>query len=423
MDLNTPRNRYIAILAFIAVLILVVGWQVRPRKNSEAGLSQADLTRLARLSQKNNLDGMATFFAEVARQVNIGLVWVEGFRSGGLVWDASGRVLLALPSANPYQHGWLRGGDESELPLQAELFSDPLSFFLLKSPPELALASLRTAPAGALRQGDWLIRVWKTGPQSFEFEPGLFSAFQTIRCGELELQEIQGSLSRESRALGSGVFDLEGRLLGATVQCGKEPRVIALEGLRRAIDRGRAVDSQILFRYGFLPAELNESAKAYFGVTEGLWVREVWRDTLAWDLGVRPGDVVTALDNDSVRKLEDLAMMTVPMYRAEYGLSIRRGRASRRVVFPPGAGLSEEAPPSATQALAFEQPANGVEIRRVNAGSRAERAGLRAGDRVVSAGPQFGAARVDPALINAPGPSRLFVVAERGDKLLGLFLE
>jgi predicted metalloprotease with PDZ domain len=64
-----------------------------------------------------------------------------------------------------------------------------------------------------------------------------------------------------------------------------------------------------------------------------------------------------------------------------------------------------------------------VEIRRVNAGSRAERAGLRAGDRVVSAGPQFGAARVDPALINAPGPSRLFVVAERGDKLLGLFLE
>jgi C-terminal processing protease CtpA/Prc len=152
-------------------------------------------------------------------------------------------------------------------------------------------------------------------------------------------------------------------------------------------------------------------------------VQEVWRDTLAWDFGVRPGDIISALDNDATRKLEDLAMMTVPMYRPEYTLTIRRGRATRKVTFPPGAGLTDEPPPSERTALLFEQPSAGVEIRRVNSGTPADRAGLRSGDRVVSVGPQFGTARLDPAQLNAPRESRLFLVAERGDKLLGVFLE
>jgi S1-C subfamily serine protease len=423
MELNTPRNRYIAILSAIAVLILVVGWQLRPRRNSEAPLSQADLTRLARLSQKNNLDGMAAYFSEVARQVNTALVWVEGFQSGGLVWDASGSVLLAVKSPNPYQRGWLRGGDESELPLQPELFSEPLSFLLLKSPPELALTTLRTAPGATLRQGHWLVRVWKTSAQSFEFEAGLFSALRPVHCGGVEFQELQGSLSAEPRTIGSGAFDLDGRLVGVTLRCDGVPRTILVESLNRAIDRGRAVDSQILFRYGFLPAELDDRTKAYFGVTEGLWVKEVWRDTLAWDFGLRPGDIITALDTDTMRKLEDLAMMTVPMYRPEYTLTIRRGRATRKVTFPPGAGLTDEPPPSQRTALLFEQPTAGVEIRRVNSGTPADRAGLRPGDRLVSVGPQFGTTRLDPAQLNAPREAPLFVVAERGDKLLGVFLE
>src|SRR5690606_32626556 len=118
------------------VLILAVGWQIRPRKNADSPASQADLTRLARLSQRSNIEGMASFFADLARQVSGGLVWVEGLEMGGLVWDQSGSILVSRQVPNPYQHGWLRGADERVIALQTELYSAPLSFRMLKPPPE-----------------------------------------------------------------------------------------------------------------------------------------------------------------------------------------------------------------------------------------------------------------------------------------------
>jgi S1-C subfamily serine protease len=199
--------------------------------------------------------------------------------------------------------------------------------------------------------------------------------------------------------------------------------MIAADSLGRAVDRARAVDSQIQFRYGFLPVELTDRSREYFGATGGLLVKEVWWDTLAWNLGVRPGDIVTALDVDPANRLEDLAMMTVPMYRPEYELTIRRGRVSRKVTFPPGAGLADEPEAGRRVAIAFQDTPTGAGIRHIQPGSAAAIAGLRAGDRVVSMGPQFGVGRIDPTQINAPRDKPLFLVVEREERLLGLFLE
>ena len=423
MLLNTSRNRYITILALIATLILIVGWQLRPQKASDVPMSQADLTRLARLSQKSTLDGMANYFADVARQVDGGMVWVEGLQATGLVWDPSGTVLVATASPNPYLRGALRGSDDGEVPLQTELYSDPLSFRMLKSPPEMALESLRQASSKDLRTGNWLVRVWKTASTSFEFEPGLFSSTRPLSCGGVEVLELLSSFEVGPRSLGSAVFDLEGRLAGVALHCSGSTRMIAADSMSRAVDRARAVDSQIQFRYGFLPAELTDRSRAYFGITSGLLVKEVWRDTLAWNLGVRPGDVVTMLDVDPANRLEDLAMMTVPMYRPEYELTIRRGRASRKVTFPPGAGLADEPEGDRRATIAFQDTPTGVGIRHIEPGSAAAIAGLRAGDRIVSMGPQFGVGRIDPTQINAPRDTPLFLVVEREERLLGLFLE
>ncbi|MDZ7638608.1 MAG: PDZ domain-containing protein [Bryobacterales bacterium] len=423
MEINTPRNRYIAILASVAVLILVVGWQIRPRKNSDSPMSQADLTRLARLSQRSNLDGMASFFADVARQVSGGLVWVEGLDTGGLVWDATGTILVSTDTPNSYQRAWLRGSDESELPLQTELYSGPLSFRMLKSPPELALDHLRQATVRTMRTGSWMVRVWKTSAQTHEFETGLLSAVRPITCDGIEAQELLSSFTDEKRTLGSGVFDLEGRLVGVTLSCAGTPRVLLSESLTRAIERARAVDSQIQFRYGFLAAELTPKSKEYFSSGNGLLVEEVWRDTLAWELGLRPGDVITAQDAEPVNRIEDLAMMTVPMYRPEYPLTVRRGRSSRKISFPPGAGLADEPSPLSRTPLAFEGPPTGVQVRSVSPDSPVARAGLQPGDRIVSMGPQFGAGRLDPAAVTASREGPLFLVVERADKLIGLFLE
>lgn len=423
MPINTPRNRYTTILVSIAVLILVVGWQIRPRKNSDSPASQADLTRLARLSQRSNIEGMASFFADLARQASGGLVWVEGLQMGGLVWDQSGSILVSRQIPNPYQQGWLRGADESVIALQTELYSAPLSFRMLKPPPELSLEHPRQAPAATLRAGNWLMRTWKTSPQTYEFDIGILSGLRPVNCGGLEAQELLSSFPGEDRTLGSGVFDMEGRLVGVTLHCGTAPAVILAESIKGAVDRGRAVDSQVQYRYGFLAVEPPPDTRSYFGMEGGLLIQEVWRDTLAWESGLRPGDWITAQDGEPANKLEDLAMMTVPMYRPQYTLTVKRGRSARKVILPPGAGLTDEPESASRRAVAFETPSDGMLIRRVNPGGPADRAGLKAGDRIISTGAQFGAGRLDPAAVNAPRQSPLYLVVERAGKAFGLFLE
>lgn len=423
MAINTPRNRYTTILVSIAVLILVVGWQIRPRKNADSPASQADLTRLSRLSQRSNIEGMASFFADLARQVSGGLVWVEGLQMGGLVWDQSGSILVSRQIPNPYQQGWLRGTDESVIALQTELYSAPLSFRMLKPPPELSLEHLKQTSAATMRTGNWLVRVWKTSARTYEFDIGLLSGLRPVNCGGVEGQELLSSFPTEERALGSAVFDMEGRVVGVTLICGNTPSLILAESIKGAIDRGRTVDSQIQYRYGFLAVEPSPEAKSYFGAESGLLVQEVWRDTLAWESGLRPGDWIIKQDGEPANKPEDLAMMTVPMYRAEYTLTVKRGHSTRKVTLPPGAGLTDEPPPASRRAVSFVGPPDGIQIRRVNPGGPADKAGLEAGDRIVSMGAQYGVGRVDPAAVNAPRESPLYLVVERAGKVFGLFLE
>ncbi|MCW5966765.1 MAG: hypothetical protein KIT83_22185, partial [Bryobacterales bacterium] len=172
--------------------------------------------------------------------------------------------------------------------------------------------------------------------------------------------------------------------------------------------------SEAQFNYFSQPAGLAKPV--------GLLVREVWRDTLAWDRGIRPGDLCLGLDNEPLTRLDELAVMTVPMYRPEYTLTFRRGRGDRKVVFPPGAGLTAEPEFQRPSLVTFVSPLPAIAIHLVQANSAAARAGLLPGDRLVSAGPQFAAVRPVPELFAEERNEPLFLVVERGHALHGLFL-
>ena len=68
-------------------------------------------------------------------------------------------------------------------------------------------------------------------------------------------------------------------------------------------------------------------------------------------------------------------------------------------------------------------PPEGIQIRWVNPGGPADKAGLEAGDRIISMGAQYGVGRIDPTAVNAPRESPLYLVVERAGKVFGLFLE
>jgi hypothetical protein len=82
VDLPPAQSRkYIAILALIACLILGGGWLLRPREipNSPAPLpSERELALLARRAERRSLDGMATYFAVTAGDVESSIVHLPG---------------------------------------------------------------------------------------------------------------------------------------------------------------------------------------------------------------------------------------------------------------------------------------------------------------------------------------------------------
>ena len=418
----TARSKYLLVLAAVAIAVLVVGWRLRPLKTADHPSSQAEVSRLQRLTHRTSLDNMANYFAEVADRVKGSLVWVERLETSGIVWDASGAVLAASPPMMASVQGQIRGATETEHHLLTDLYSETPEFRLMKAPAELALVPVQINPVGALRAGSWLAVVRRGSRDTHEMEATLFSGSRVVRCGEVELREMLVGLAASNRPLGAGVFDLEGRLYGVVLHCDGVRRAITAESLGRAIDRARAIDSQIQFRYGFRPAEMSEIQRSYFGTETGLLVQEVWRDTLAWNLGIRPGDICVSLDNDPIARLDDLAVMTVPMYRPQYTLTVRRGRAERQIVFPPGTGLQADTELAKTDSVLFSSSAPSVVIRAVQTDSPAGRAGLQVGDLLVSTGPQFGSGRPNPDLLNSERRTPLFLVVERDHALHGLFL-
>lgn len=204
-----PRSRYLLILAVVAVSVLVVGWRLRPSTSADALSSQADISRLQRLTQRTNLENMATYFSEVAERVKASLVWLEGLETAGIVWEQPGAILSAVPPIRAAAPAHLRDATDIDYTLLTDLYSETPEFRLLRAPPELPTVSLQITPAGALRQGSWLALIRRNGTDTYEMEATLFSGTRIVSCGEVSLREMLVGLAADNRPLGAGAFDLE----------------------------------------------------------------------------------------------------------------------------------------------------------------------------------------------------------------------
>ncbi|MCW5966181.1 MAG: hypothetical protein KIT83_19240, partial [Bryobacterales bacterium] len=229
-----PRNRYLLVLAVVAVSVLVVGWRLRPPKPSDSLSAQADISRLQRLTQRTNLENMATYFSEVAERVKSSLIWVEGLETPGIVWEQPGAILAAVPPIRAAAPAHVRGATDIDYSLLTDLYSETPEFRLLRAPPELPTVSLQITPAGALRQGSWLALIRRNGTETYEMESTLFSGTRAVRCGEVSLREMLVGLAADNRPLGAGAFDLEGRFFGVVLACDGVRRLITAESLGRA---------------------------------------------------------------------------------------------------------------------------------------------------------------------------------------------
>jgi serine protease Do len=198
--------------------------------------------------------------------------------------------------------------------------------------------------------------------------------------------------------VGAPVFMLDGRLAGVLTQHEGEPAVIPAQVVLSIVDQ--------LLRGGVMPQgdigissqAVDRSLAAATGVSTGAAVAAVRAEGPAADV-LAPGDVITAVNGQPMRS-PDALRLRVARTAPGTTLALTVRRAGAFVTVPvtvreapsraaAAAARQEAAPATAPRVLGLTLravPGSGSEVLRVQPGSAADAAGLRAGDLVASLG-------------------------------------
>lgn len=426
---ETSNPRYIAVLALIAGLILLVGTWLKPSTEIEQPqqqpVSQTEMVRLRRAGQKATLENMSRYFADVAGEFAEQVVRVPRLDASGVVWDNYGGIVAATPG------GWrpsamdLIAPNGGVVPVVVRIGGPHLPVVFLQAPVNTEFTRGNYRAAETLRMGEWLLAVARQPNGGFLFTPGWYTGRVTTRCGEVSFQRISTDQSYAANLLGGGVFDMDGGLVAVIVACGDGYAAMSVDDISTTLGAENSLESQLLYRYGMKTEPLSDDdLRAYFRAEQGLWVSEVWKGYPAHTAGLLPGDLLTALDEVPVTILQDLEPLTRPGPDSVFQLQVRRGRETASIQLRGGENRPAVSDGASTAAGIFLGNAEaGYRIGSVEPSSPAALAGIRPGDRLLRIG---NTAVTGPAvvrrLLGSPNRRPMLAVAARGQKLVALLI-
>jgi S1-C subfamily serine protease len=374
-----PDAKYLLVLSTASVVILVGGWLVRPSSTPEAPvalLTEADLSQLARLAERRSLDGTAEYFAGVAHDVQPSIVRVTDLHASGIVWEPDRLVTVRLPVSRPPS------------PVGVHLDADKRLTDATRWGPNLPLATLAvrdrpawtpvTRAAQLPKAGEWVVAVWRTG-EGAVFAPGSYVERAPLHCWLPSAHEIATTVPLLPTMAGGGLFDLDGRLLAVILPCGERLAALAVASVAELLSRAATIEQQIHARFGLVVSRPPPEAAGYFAEADAVIVREVRPQQTGDDAGFIAGDWIVAVNGSAVSGVDDLA----PALTVAVEITVRRARREIDLAVPPTAGSAERDAAASDLGLMWEPAPRGFAIDDVAAESRAARAGLRPGDRIV----------------------------------------
>jgi PDZ domain len=406
----TPR--YLATLMVAAVLILVVGSALRPRKPSAdttPPLSQTEVGRLQRLAERQALETTSNHFATIAADVATRIVQVGRTSTTAIVWSAE--LVVAPGQVGPAPEATTvvtASGEELAASRAAGGPDLPLSGYQVAGQLEPALR--RDIGAPELASGQWLIAVWR-GSSGPVFAPGHFVETRATRCGSLVARELATTLELAAPMAGAGLFDLDGALVAVVLPCDGAYAALSLESVTLGLVQGRSFDARVEALYGLRLRSLDETLRRHLGVQAGALVSDVWTGYPGERAGLRPGDVIVSAEGQLITAPEDLQPLLAPTERVETLLGVWRGRQRREIRLPRPASQAAASPTPDSPGVGLHPAADGYAIGEVDDGSPAAEAGIRVGDRLL---------RVDFAVPRTAAEARR-ALAGRGD--LPVFVE
>ena len=421
MTARARNRKYIAILAGVSASILIAGALLRPAPDATTSAappppSETDLLRLTRLSQRRSLDSMAAYFGYVADGAARSLAFVPDSGATGVVW--SERLVVTPPLDPASRDATTVIAEGAPYSAQVEIRGPQLPLAALGVADALTLAPLPRAETPPLG-GDWLIAVWQTATGR-AFAAGTLLSVEPASCERRPVRETLTSLTLTGAMSGGALVDADGQLVAIVLPCDGRVAALLPEDVDAMLEDARSLDGRLLAAWGFRADPLTADEAAFFKVADGVIVREVWNGFAADRSGLRPGDILRAIDGQPVETLEslhaladtDAAVLTVARGRRSAAVPLARGEAD-----PP-------ASPDAAPPLGFvwTSPGPGYPIESVVSGSAAAQAGVRRGDvllRIDHAEPR-NMAHVRRLL--SAGRAAAFVELQRGERRWGVLL-
>ncbi|MBI1356726.1 MAG: hypothetical protein GC160_20490 [Acidobacteria bacterium] len=423
---NPAHNRrYLLILTAAATAILVVGSLLRPEKRAEAELSPAasapaEVPFLQRMTLRRSVEDIADYFSDLARRLEPHVVRLEKAQMSAVVWDggmlataADGRHFLDQDRAlRPPQRSW-RVWPERVAPQLPTALLETSEEDPPRAPPRYA--------AGFFTAGGWAVAAWRNAGGDLDYLAGLYLGSSRRPCQGVQATVLRTNLGLREEMIGGGVFDVDGALMGLIVWCDGKVEAIDVSTVERTFEPPQIVSERVLARYGLRAEQLTERGVKAFGVDYGVQVTEVWVGWEAYQAGLRPGDVIIAVDGDPATAVTDLEPLTLPVARENFDLAVVRNGQKRQVRLN---ARTEGQAPFGPAGVGWSQAPAGFRIESVEAGSPAATADLRPGDRLLRIGadrPET-IAEINKALLEASAKKPAFVVVQRGRRVWGAFL-
>jgi serine protease Do len=407
------ETRLLAATIGVSLVVLLILSRFRFPETSPESRDGASAQPLTRLAARAAFDDLSLAVRELSSRVNSSLLVVRAT----VPTSGTPEARLALPDGTRLLPA-LRVRDDAAVALIGEgavvdsVIGVPTPVHVLAHDPVRGIALVRVPPAQApvlsIREGQLplnapgYVAVAEASAAGTSLRPVFVGRSDGI--GDPRWDPPLLTMGRSAAAdLGAPVFTLDGRLAGLLTSTDGETALVPAAVVLATVDQLLLAGGVRSGDIGIVTQAVDPWLEAATGASDGAAVAAVAADGPA-GLVILPGDVITAVNGQPVRTPDALRLrvsraapgttlsLTV---RRDGGLvtapvTVRPSPATRSATeAAPEARAARESSASGERALGLTLrgvPGRGSEVVRVQPGSVAEAAGLRAGDVVVSLG-------------------------------------